>query len=100
MPDVDLNEMEKDIIKNSPRPPLLRERWKTHGAFKDNARLSQALKKIGHESASWDKMTETQREVFDQSMMKWSRILSGRADFRDHWEDLVGYTQLVLEEMR
>jgi len=113
-PEVNLTEMETAIIRgvtavNVPgnsgaepklSHPLNRERWKTHGNFKDNARLSQALKKIGHEAPGWGKMTDVMREVYDQEMMKWSRILSGRSDYREHWEDIGGYNNLQLEDMR
>ena len=82
------------------RPPLLGERYKTHGDFKENARISQAMKNVGRSASGWNKMSDVQKESFDQQMLKWSRILSGRSDFRDHWDDLGGYDQLVLEEMR
>lgn len=109
-PDVNLQEME-NLMAGQPAKtnsgeqpklshPLNRERWKTHGNFKDNAKLSQALKKIGHEAPGWGKMTDVMREVYDQEMMKWSRILSGRSDYREHWEDIGGYNNLQLEDMR
>jgi hypothetical protein len=78
--------------------PLLRERGRTHGSFKENARLSQAFKKLAHSATGWERLTDAQREVFDQSATKWSRILSGKGDERQHWEDLVGYPQLIVED--
>ncbi len=44
-------------------------------------------------------MTNVQREAVDMICMKLSRIASGHANFADHWEDIQGYSQLVLDEL-
>jgi len=98
MTDATTAQPEEAPYKGTSSVRLLRDRNRTHGAFKDNAHISQAFKKIAQASPGWNKMSETQRECFDQCCLKWSRILSGKADERQHWEDLVGYPQLIVDE--
>jgi len=74
---------------------LTEERETTHGGFSANARVSQELKATIHCENS--DMTNVQREAIDMICMKLSRIASGHAHFADHWEDIQGYCQLVLD---
>jgi len=74
---------------------LTEERETTHGSFSANARVSQELKATIHCEKS--DMTNVQREAIDMICMKLSRIASGHAHFADHWEDIQGYCQLVLD---
>jgi len=74
---------------------LTEERGTTHGSFSANARVSQKLKATIHCENS--DMTNVQREAIDMICMKLSRIASGHAHFADHWEDIQGYCQLVLD---
>jgi hypothetical protein len=73
---------------------LLVERNATHGSFADNALLSQHLKALFPSSPGWRAMTDQQREALDAIALKISRILSGQADFADHWLDIQGYARL------
>jgi len=76
---------------------LTEERHTTHGDFSANARVSQELKATIHcENAD---MTDVQKEAIDMICMKLSRIASGHATFADHWRDIQGYAQLVLNEI-
>ncbi len=71
---------------------ILSERQKTHGNFYTNARISQILKEYFR---MWGMPASTvQREALDQIALKLSRILSGQANFKDHWDDIAGYAQL------
>lgn len=69
---------------------LLNERDKTHGSFAKNAEISQKLKAIFREQS----MNQAQREALDMIALKLSRILSGKANFKDHWADIAGYAKL------
>lgn len=73
---------------------LLNERAKTHGAFGTNAYYSQTMKELFRES-SWKSIPQVQRESLDAIALKLSRILSGSADFKDHWDDIAGYATLA-----
>ena len=76
---------------------LLEERAETHGSFENNARISQALKRLfNHEDPVY---TDVQREALDMIALKLSRILSGHAYFKDHWDDIAGYAKLVSESL-
>jgi hypothetical protein len=78
------------------REPLLVERGKTHGSFAKNAEISQALKKMFRHYMD-PNVNDVHRESMDQIAMKLSRILSGHAEFRDHWDDISGYAKLASE---
>ena len=79
---------------------LLEERSKTHGSFEDNAEISQMLKNYFRlHSKGYGDLGLPQREALDMIALKLSRILSGHADFKDHWDDIAGYARLVSESL-
>lgn len=79
---------------------LLEERSKTHGSFEDNAQISQALKRLFRvHSEDYRDLDVAQREALDMIALKLSRILSGHANFKDHWDDIAGYARLVSESL-
>jgi len=75
---------------------ILGQRQATHGAFFEDARISQALKHVIRESVNWNNLGPEAREALDNTMTKVARILAGDPRFRGHWEDIVGYAILVL----
>lgn len=82
----------------APRDPLLAERQTTHGNFAANAAISQMLKRVYRSAPSWEGLTDIERESLDMMALKFSRILSGKSQERQHWEDVVGYAKLALEQ--
>lgn len=78
------------------REPLLQERQKTHGSFKTNAQISQTLKATFTYHGKSELKVE-HREALDMIALKLSRILSGQAAFKDHWDDIAGYAKLGAE---
>lgn len=81
---------------------LLAERAKTHGSFANNALISQQLKAIFHNPSNVTSETDWElrpihKEALDMIALKLSRILSGQANFKDHWRDLSGYSLLAME---
>lgn len=76
---------------------LLTERQTTHGDFSCNAIYAQELKSIFRSSPSWGYIPARQQEAMDLIATKFSRILSGQADFTGHWEDVEGYAHLGRE---
>jgi hypothetical protein len=88
-------------VVDTPRDPLLVEREKTHGSFKANADLSQAIKKIMHDPFGETRhpyvLSTVHLEALDMIALKLSRILSGQANFKDHWDDIAGYAKLASE---
>lgn len=80
-----------------PRDPLLQERQKTHGSFEDNAAISQNLKYIMQGTKTWSELGVVHREALDMIALKLSRILSGQANYKEHWDDVAGYAKLASE---
>ena len=85
------------MTDNAERDPLLVTRQSTHGSFEHNARISQQFKAIMQRPFNHYVMSDVHREALDMIALKLSRILSGQADFRDHWDDLAGYAKLASE---
>lgn len=79
---------------------LLEERQSTHGSFTNNAEISQDLKSIIHSAISdLGEATPVQKEAIDMICLKLSRIASGQAHFKDHWDDISGYATLAANEL-
>lgn len=79
------------------RPPLLERRQSTHGDFALNAEISQNLKREFEKLEQYVQLSDIHRECLDMIALKLSRILSGNAEFKDHWDDIAGYAQLGAE---
>lgn len=94
-----MNETHEHTLLNEvpARDPLLEERQKTHGNFADNARISQALKHMLRNNSTAGLLCDVHEESLDMICLKLSRILSGQADFADHWNDIAGYAKLAAE---
>ena len=76
---------------------LLNEREKTHGKFGEVARVSRELK----DSFGIVQLTlpPIHREALDMICTKMARIVCGDHNEHDHWRDIVGYAQLVLNNL-
>jgi hypothetical protein len=82
------------------RNKTLQERESTHGNFKNNAAISQFLKAYFRKTQDGyaDAIANAaQWEALDMICLKLSRVLSGQADFKDHWRDIAGYAHLGME---
>lgn len=81
------------------RPEILVEREKTHGDFRSNAAISQALKAIVYRNCTKvsGELSDVHKEALDMICLKLSRILSGQASFKGHWDDIAGYANLGAE---
>ena len=80
------------------RDPLLEQRQSTHGSFCDNAYISQNIKRAMRSADGWGTLTDIEHEAMDMIALKFSRILSGKSLEKQHWEDVVGYAKLALEQ--
>lgn len=79
---------------------LLAERQQTHGDFRSTAWVAQTLRDVFRHELGWERLSIVQREVLDAIAGKLARILSGDANFPDHWVDIQGYAELALIEIR
>ena len=76
---------------------MLASRSTTHGDFALNAYVSQTIKSAFR--ATCVGLTSVQREALDLIATKLSRIASGQADYRDHWDDIIGYATLAIRDI-
>jgi hypothetical protein len=74
---------------------LLNQRGTTHGSFELNAEVSQRIKGLYDHYDPQRNLCDVHREALDVIALKLSRILSGQASFKDHWDDIAGYATLA-----
>ena len=87
---------------------VLKERGSTHGDFTLNSRVSQVIKKSIREADAWACVAAHDRrglgtmhlEALDMIAHKIGRIAVGDPNFEDHWVDIAGYAQLVVDRLR
>lgn len=83
-----------------PANTILAARALTHGAFGDNARIGQALREVIRTSKNYPhELSAEQREALSYILGKISRIVSGNPLHLDHWLDIMGYCQKVIESI-
>ncbi len=77
---------------------LLNERQKTHGEYAENCHISRQIKGVLREwSERHTQLSDIQAEALDMIAVKIGRIMSGNANFKDHWADISGYATLAAE---
>lgn len=77
----------------------LNERGTRYGEFSKNADLSQSLKQTLHKAPNWNELPNYMKESLEMVMHKISRLLNGDFTYEDNVVDMLGYTQLMLDEM-
>jgi hypothetical protein len=78
----------------------LTERHTQHGAFVDQAEISQALSEVMHRATNYRNLTPYMRESLEMIQIKIARILEGDCGYTDHWHDIAGYATLVERHLR
>ena len=79
------------------RDPLLTEREKTHGSFERHAEITQRLKRVMEAELTYHDLIDRHKESLQMIQHKIGRILAGKANFKDHWDDIAGYAKLGSE---
>ena len=77
----------------------LNERGERYRRFPDNARTAQAIKDEFRETKGWHELDDYMAEALDVIASKIARILNGDPAYKDNWVDIMGYCQLVLDEL-
>ena len=79
----------------------LDERGARYGSFKGHAEVTQKLKQIVQlELEKREKfLSDVQQEAVDMILHKLGRIVNGDSCYIDSWRDIVGYSQLVVDEL-
>lgn len=85
-----------DIIERT-----LEERGRQHGSFADNADFTQETRRYIRSRPNWSNLSESQKTVLDEIMLKVGRILSGGSDpdFEEPWLDIAGYAKLAIRDI-
>ena len=79
---------------------VLEERGSRYGPFNTHAAITQGMKSAFIiNSKSLYKMSHSQREAVDMILHKLGRIGNGDPHYIDSWVDIVGYAQLVVDEL-
>lgn len=77
----------------------LEERGSRYGVYSGHAFLSQQLKEISRQGASWRDLNTSQKEAVEMILHKVARILNGDPNYADSWRDIAGYAHLVELEL-
>jgi len=79
---------------------ILAERGSRYGEFKGHAELTQSLKRnFCIYAINYSKLTPSMRETIEMIFHKLGRIGNGDPTYLDSWIDIIGYTQLVIDEL-
>jgi hypothetical protein len=79
---------------------VLADRGKRYGEYPNHAEISQKLKDVMRGVEGWDRLSYDQKETLDMLAHKMARALNGDPNYDDNWVDIIGYTQLTLNEVR
>ena len=86
-----------DVKRAVPRMPILEEREKTHGDYIHVSRCAQLQKDNFRKYSGWQNLGAAKQESLDLIATKIARILNGDPNETDHWRDIAGYANLVVE---
>lgn len=78
---------------------ILKDRHTRYGLFRDQAKISVALKRVLHASPNWKHLAPDQQEALEMNCVKVSRILMGDPNYSDNWRDIEGYAKLVADRL-
>ena len=79
---------------------ILEERGSRYGSFETHAAITQSLKIVMLQTPQWRNLNASQKESLEMVAHKIGRILNGDPNYLDSWVDIVGYTQLVVEQLK
>ena len=79
---------------------VLNQRQSTYGSFTKNAEVSQMLKYFMTQGTNYKQMPVPHREALEMIVHKIARIVNGDPNYIDNWVDIIGYSQLVIKEIK
>lgn len=77
---------------------ILEQRQETHGEFSEGAKFTQTYKAALRESRSWNQLSYSKKESIDMVVHKIARICVGDYKWLDSWYDVIGYSQLIVNQ--
>jgi hypothetical protein len=92
------------VPQQTPKPQtlaeMLEQRGNRYGSFDTHAAITQQLKEVMQNTRNWrGNLSYSQKEALEMIAHKIGRILNGDPYYADSWVDIVGYTQLVVNEL-
>lgn len=79
---------------------ILVERENRYGDFKQHAKITQNIKRAMYDSPNWEYLSDDKRESLEMIAHKIGRILNGDPEYKDSWDDIMGYTKLAIIELK
>ena len=77
----------------------LKERGDRYGEFTYHAQICQDLKQVMRDTPSWVEMSVDKKQALEVIADKIARMLNGDPEYDDNWIDIIGYSQLVVDEL-
>lgn len=77
---------------------VLAERGATYnvnGTYEDHASLTQELKEACRAHKGWEVLPGSMKESIDMIFHKIARVINGKPDYKDNWDDIEGYARLI-----
>ena len=95
--------MMKTSKKTISTTQLIRKRAETHGNYRNTAEISSHLMAYLIDKqdycADQKEFSFVQRDALSNICKKLARIIAGDPNFIDHWVDIAGYAELVVEDL-
>lgn len=79
---------------------IIEEREATHGSFASTATIAQGLKLVMSAGPNFNRLDHVKIEALECIAIKIARILCGNPCETEHWADVSGYAELVLQDLR
>ncbi len=57
------------------------------------------VKRVMSATEGWERLNPSQAQALEVIADKISRMLNGDPNYDDNWQDIIGYSQLVLDEI-
>lgn len=72
-------------------------RGTTHGDYRLMSQVIQEVKGAMRSGPQWGRCSAGQKEALELIATKIGRIVCGDPNFNDHWDDIIGYCNKVVE---
>jgi len=79
---------------------ILEARGSKYGSFDMHALITQSIKIAMKNTKRWNDLNPAQKECLEMVAHKIGRILNGDPYYLDSWVDIIGYTQLVVDDIK
>lgn len=100
---IGLGSIPRNPVVNDPEltgiDAILAERGNRYGEFSEHARITQNIKKAMIDSRNWDSLSDDKKECLEMLSHKIGRILNGDPAYIESYRDMIGYTQLVVNNL-